>query len=235
MPDGFGYPRLLGVGLYTLTDAARLLHMPAATVRRWLNGYTYADSSGQHHAAPLWASEIAPADGRPRGLSFRDLMELRIIHVLVDNGISLQAIRRGLEIARSEINENRPLSSARLKTDGVTWFLQVGQETSEPRLLDLVKRRGQYGFHGLIAPSFRDVDFEGMEPARWWPMGHAAGVVLDPKQRFGSPIIAEYGVPTSALALAASTEGSAAAAARYYEVPLKAVRNAVEFERGLAA
>jgi uncharacterized protein (DUF433 family) len=162
-------------------------------------------------------------------------MELRIVKALVDGGVPVQAVRRGLEIARSEINENRPLSTARLKTDGVSWFLQVGQETSEPRLLDLVKRRGQYGFHGLIAPSLQDVDFEGIEPARWWPLGHRAGVVLDPRLRLGSPTIAEFGVPTAALALAARTEGSPAIAARYFDVPVKAVKNAIAFERGIAA
>jgi uncharacterized protein (DUF433 family) len=235
MPDGSSYPRLLGIGLYTVADAARLLHMPAGTARRWLNGYSYGDRGEQHHSAPLWPTDIAPVDDNPRGLSFRDLMELRMVHALVSNGVPLQAVRRGIEIARSEIGEDRPLSTARLKTDGVSWFLQVGQQTAEPRLVDLVKRRGQYGFHALIAPSFQDVDFEGIEPARWWPVGHGAGIVLDPRRCFGSPIVTEYGVPTAALALTARAEGSEAAVARYYEIPVKAVRNAIEFERGLAA
>ena len=59
--------------------------------------------------------------------------------------------------------------------------------------------------------------------------------MLDPRQRFGSPIVAEHGVPTATLALAVRAEGSETATARYYEVPVKAVRRAIEFEHGLAA
>jgi hypothetical protein len=87
MPDGSTYPRLLGIGLYTVADAARLLHMPAGTARRWLNGYSYSDRGEQHHAAPLWPTDIAPVDDNPRGLSFRDLMELRMVRALVENGV----------------------------------------------------------------------------------------------------------------------------------------------------
>jgi hypothetical protein len=56
MPDGSTYPRLLGIGLYTVADAARLLHMPAVTARRWLNGYSYSDRGN---------SIIRPRCGRP--------------------------------------------------------------------------------------------------------------------------------------------------------------------------
>jgi hypothetical protein len=73
-------------------------------------------------------------------------------------------------------------------------------------IYDLARR--QYAFHRLVAPSFKDVDFEADVMARWWPMGHRRLVVLDPQRSFGAPIAAESGIPTATLADVAQGEGS---------------------------
>ena len=58
--------------------------------------------------------------------------------------------------------------------------------------------------------------------------------MIDPARAFGRPL-AEGGVSTEVLANAATVEGSIGKAARAYEVAPAAVRDAVEFERKLAA
>jgi uncharacterized protein (DUF433 family) len=96
-------------------------------------------------------------------------------------------------------------------------------------------KRDQYLFHRLVAPSFKDIDFEGGVPARWWPATASKGIVLDPKRCFGKPILADYDVPTAALADAFNVRRSFKMVAADYEVSEKAVREAVAFEERMAA
>ena len=89
-------------------------------------------------------------------------------------------------------------------------------------------------FRTVVEPSLRDLEFEADAVARWYPLGIGRSVVVDPARAFGRPL-AEGGVPTEVLANAATVEGSIGKAARAYEVAPAAVRDAVEFERKLAA
>ena len=66
-------------------------------------------------------------------------------------------------------------------------------------------------------------------------MTHDRDVILDPERNFGHPIIGAHGVPTKALAEAVVADGTVAKVAKLYGLPQRAVRDAVEFERRLAA
>ena len=70
---------------------------------------------------------------------------------------------------------------------------------------------------------------------RWWPYGQEYLVVLDPARSFGQPILAKEGIPTAILASAYKTEKSIKTIALWYEIEEKAVKNALEFERKIAA
>jgi uncharacterized protein (DUF433 family) len=60
-------------------------------------------------------------------------------------------------------------------------------------------------------------------------------IVIDPSRAFGRPIAAETGIPTEVLATAVAVDGSPEKVARLYEVLPSAVRDALRFERALAA
>jgi uncharacterized protein (DUF433 family) len=89
-------------------------------------------------------------------------------------------------------------------------------------------------FRTVVEPSLRDLEFEADAVARWYPLGSSRSVVIDPARAFGRALV-KGGVPTEVLANAAKVEGSIGKAARAYEVAPAAVRDAVEFERKLAA
>src|SRR3546814_13510436 len=46
-----------GIGAFTPTEAAKLLHMQAVTLRRWLCGYDYDREDGVHQQPPLRSEE----------------------------------------------------------------------------------------------------------------------------------------------------------------------------------
>jgi uncharacterized protein (DUF433 family) len=195
---------------------------------RWLRGHDTREA----HYPPLWRPQIDLGDERVY-LGFRDLMEVRVANAFIERGLSPQKVRRAIEIARDMLMQERPLSTARFKTDGRTVFLQVLKEDGIDQMIDLF--RNQHVFREIIEPSLRNIDFddEGV-PLRWWPRGKQARIVVDPRRAFGQPIEVDSGVPASVLSSAAHAEGSPENAARVWGVPVNAVRRAMDFESALS-
>jgi uncharacterized protein (DUF433 family) len=223
---------LIGIGLYTVPEASRLVHISVPRIRRWLTGYVYRSHDRLLESAPLWTPQV-PRFGSEPEMGFRDLMELRFVDAFVQKGLSLQAVRRALAKARALFGDERPLSTQRFRTDGRAIFLEIAGEIDDPLLFDL--KKDQYLFHRIVAPSFKDIDFEDGVPVRWWPMSSSKGIVLDPKRCFGKPIVGDFTVPTSALSDAYKVSRSFKTVAGDYQVSERAVREAVRFEGQLAS
>jgi uncharacterized protein (DUF433 family) len=233
---------VLGRGVYGAGESLRLLNFRKSeegpsravsrqTVSRWLRGYDYQAGGELRHSDPLWRSDYANDDGELE-LSFRDLIELRFVKAFRDLGLTLPTIRECFRRAAEEVKSERPFSTQKFRTDGKRIFLDVTEGVGEGKLIDLKHR--QMVFRTVVEPSLRDLEFEADAVARWYPLGLGRSVLVDPARAFGRPL-AEGGVPTGVLANAAAVEGSIGKAARAYEVAPASVRDAVEFERKLAA
>lgn len=222
----------LGIGSYTVPEAARLLRIAPRNINRWLGGYTFANDGEQTAMPPLWSTQLPSHDDRLE-LGFRDLIELRFVAAFVKAGLGLKTIRNCLDFARHQVGDERPFSTREFQTDGRTIFLDSLKSSGETETLDL--RTRQLVMKQVIERSFRDLDIENDSVARWRPYRNNASIVIDPTRAFGQPITARHGVPTIVLADAVKAEGSVARAARVFDVPLAVVRDAVGFEASLLA
>ncbi|MBE7157362.1 MAG: MerR family transcriptional regulator [Rhodospirillales bacterium] len=222
----------LGIGYYTVPEAARLLRIPSRNINRWLGGYRFPGADKATEMSPLWEPQL-PRGERHIELGFRDLIELRFVKAFLDAGLSLLTIRRCIEYARECVQDDRPFSTRQFQTDGRTIFLQSSSKAGEEELLDLKHR--QYVIKQVIERTFRDLDVEHDTVARWRPFKGKASIVVDPKRSFGQPVAANYGVPTVALADAVEAEGSEERVAALYDVPPSIVHDALGFERSLQA
>lgn len=222
----------VGIGLYSLADAANLLKTPPRNLRRWMDGYTYRRNDAVRSVDPLWVPDIPRIDDQIE-LSFRDLIELRFVQAFLEKGIGLKAVRNCLEYARRCIETDRPFSSGRFRTDGRTIFLESLEASGEPKLLDLKKK--QYVFKQVVEQSFKDLDLEGDIVARWRPFRGKNTIVIDPSRSFGQPVASASGVPTIVLAEAVRAEGSVPLVAAMYEVEKSVVQDAVKFHEELTA
>jgi uncharacterized protein (DUF433 family) len=237
----------LGRGIYATAEALQLVNfqrladeshkhtVSMQTITRWLCGYDYEIEGETRHLDPLWRPDYAQANAnRLIELSFRDLVELRFVKTFRDQGLSLQTIRVCFGRAVEAVQDERPFSTRRFRTDGKTIFLEITSDVKEGELLDLKRR--QSAFHRILAPSFRDLEFDAEVVARWFPLGASRrNIVVDPARAFGRPIVAAGGVPTEIIVQAVKIEGSPERVAALYEVPLPAVRDALEFQRHLAS
>ena len=222
MTNSHSKPNRLGVGLYSVTQAARLIGARPALIRRWSR-----ESEG------LIPRELGRDDGL---LTFAELMELHFIKMFRDEGVSLETIRIASEKAASRYRSDCPFSVKRFDTDGTAIFATLQQESTGKEMLEDIAR-GQYVFEKIMRPFFRKLEYgRNFDLVRFWPLSKTGRVVLDPARKFGKPIDAETGVPTHAImeALKAGGGQSPAVVARWLDVPLAAVRKAAEFERSLS-
>ena len=233
----------LGLGVYTLPEAARLVHTQTREIRRWLRGYRYTTNRSEGKRAsrfskPLWQTQYSvDAEIGGRAIGFLDLLELRIVQSFVDAGVPLLIVRRCLEHARTLFGSTHPFTEQRFRTDGRTIFLQAIQEGAERDFLDL--KSLQYAFKEVVKPSlYAGIEYEGNLATRWFPVpGNKRLVVVDPKVQFGKPVLTGSSVPTRAVYASYQAEGADSAAAalvcKIFELPAGEVQAAVRFEQSL--
>lgn len=212
---------------YEAAEAARILGISSQKIRRWLCGYKYTSHGTQKYQQPLWHPEIQNSDDLY--ISFRDLIEIRFVDAFVKAGLSKNSVRLLLANARSLIDSDYPLSTTQFRTDGRTIFLETLSESDEYNAVDV--KNGQHVFQSVVRPSFRDLVFDDGIVTKWYVNGKSKKIAIDPDVAFGQPVIDETGIPTARLFEAFLAEGSERIIAQQFEVPLSAVRNAIEFER----
>lgn len=231
------FPKLLGVGLYSVPEAARFVsfgvkkRVPAQAIHRWLWGYRYRTSDGEQVAPPLWSPEL-PSLGDSRLLSFHDLVESLFVAVFRGQGVSLQTIRRIIQRAADLMDHSYPLSSLAFKTDGQSIVADLVDKRERRHVFDL--DTGQSLLEIVFDRLRAGLEYSELLAARWWPMGTDRRVVIDPKRSFGRPIVSKEEVPTAALAGAFQAEGSIKAVTHWYGVSEQSVKDALEYESELA-
>lgn len=105
----------------------------------------------------LVSPSLQRTGGRPgvrRLYSFRDLVALRVVRSLLDNGMSLQRVRRAWDYLRRNAELDEHLAGVKLVTDGQSIF-RVSDDESE--LIDAL-REGQLAFFVAIDEITRSVE-----------------------------------------------------------------------------
>ncbi len=129
---------------FTAQQASKLTKCTAHQLRYW-------------DKVDLVKPSLQSTDGRPgrrRLYSFRDLVALRVVKSLLDNGMSVQRVRRAWDYLRRTADMDTHLAEVRLVTDGHTIF-RVAQDEDE--LLDAL-RQGQLAFFVAINEIARSVE-----------------------------------------------------------------------------
>jgi DNA-binding transcriptional MerR regulator len=132
------------VEAFTAQQACRLTGCTAHQLRYW-------------DRVDLVRPSIQSTGGRPgkrRLYSFRDLVALRVVKSLLDNGMSVQRVRRAWDYLRRTADMDAHLSSVTLVTDGESIFHVVHDEA---QLVDAL-REGQLAFFVAIDAITREVE-----------------------------------------------------------------------------
>lgn len=222
---------LVGKGLYSAREAARIIRVPTTTLRRWMFGY---HNQGIEYAG-LWEREIR----EPGIIGFHDLLELKLVHEFRQHGLNLAVIREAARIAREEFSTPYPFTRQQFHTDGKRVFLEAAEQIGDTHLVDIISR--QYVMDQVYRPSFlASIDYSSIGDAeRWYPMNDNQhpdkSIVIDPQRTFGKPILTESGVPTRVLYDAYRLNEPLDVIAANYAITPEAVKQAVLYESRLQA
>lgn len=214
----------LGIGLYSYADAARILAIHPATLQRWIK-------PGQG----LLARAIPETESI---LTFQELIELHFIKIFRQENVTLKTILRAAQNAAKLYDTEHPFSVKRFDTDGRTIFATLLEKNNKKEALVEDLARGQLVFSTIVKPFFKKLEYgSDAELVRYWPQGRAAGIVLDPQRCFGKPIDSDSGIATSILYQdsLANPDADAGEIGKWYGIDARAVLQAIDYEKSLAA
>jgi DNA-binding transcriptional MerR regulator len=132
------------VEAFTAQQACRLTGCTAHQLRYWDRVNLVRPSLQRTGGRP----------GRRRLYAFRDLVALRVVKSLLDNGMSVQRVRRAWDYLRRTADMDRHLAEVRLVTDGHSIFRIA---SNDEELIDAL-RDGQLAFFVAISEITHEVE-----------------------------------------------------------------------------
>jgi uncharacterized protein (DUF433 family) len=214
---------VLGRGVYTVAEAAKLTRLKPSRVREWFRG--------RGTEPRVFTSDYEPTNGVPV-ISFLDLVDVFVAGKLRDHGVSLRALRAVYDRLRRDFDTDHPFGRRELSADGKALFLCGLDERGEREMTEALTRRRAYA--RILAPFFNSIDYdETTGLARRWRI--APGVVVDPAINFGGPTVQARWILTSVLANTYwANDSDVGRVAAWYNTRPEDVRTAVQFEESLA-
>jgi uncharacterized protein (DUF433 family) len=229
---------LLGVGIYTVQEAARLSGVSSGRIRRWMRGYKFPVKAAKGERAfaespAVWHPDFQSDDFL--ALSFRDLMEVRFVDYFLDCGVRWRVLRASANMAAEIVGSTHPFSTKKFKTDGRRIYAALQERRADKKFLEVIS--GQFNMPEVLeARLYRGLVFASEEHVgRWYPMEPNRRIVIDPALSFGQPVVNPECVPVSVLVRAVNAEKSIARAAKWYGVQLRSVGAAVSYYNRLVA
>mgnify|MGYP003147496254 CR=1 FL=1 len=171
----------IGTGIYTATEIAKILRVPYRKVYTWMNKYWDGKIGNDFGSKYSWDLNGV------RAVSFHTFIEFYVMMRFSEAGVKpKEVIKAHTELsqmystafpfARKEV-----LSS--IKSDGKFIYLKT--------INGIIELNGTKQFNlGLIELFFINLEFDKDNLAsRFWPIGKEKSILVDPKRRFGHPVI----------------------------------------------
>lgn len=206
----------LGKGVYSFSEAAKLVNLNPKRIREWFRG-----------GRPVFVSDLPPL-GSEFAISFLDLVEVFVAGHLRDFGISLRAVRQVHFRLSTYFKNPHPFARQELLTDGQDVFVRGIDKDGESEIYEAITR--QKVFPTLILPFLKQIDYARMTNlADRWRI--ADGVVVDPRLCFGQPVLARSAIPTRIVAAEyLANDRNEKLVGDWYRITSKEVLQAVKFE-----
>lgn len=218
---------ILGRGLYTLPEVARLTGLRAARVREWFRGR----ADGSRRRRPILRGDYEPVGGDV-AVSFHDLIDTFVVGQLREHGVPMPTVRRVYRKLQANLGEPHPFCHQQLLTHGKTVLMSGLDEAGREQITEVLT--GQGVFPAIIRPFLQSIEYDAAALARRWQI--AERVVIDPGLQFGKPVVTGTGIATAVLAESYRANGrDAELVADWYNVAPDDVRAAAAFESRKAA
>ena len=220
-----------GLPAYTSSEAARYVRLPLRTVQNWSFGFR-ADG-----AAPL----IHIADRQRHLLSFWNVAELHVLGALRrHHRISAVKLRNVIGYLEHTFESRHPLLTERMLTDGGSVFVEHAgalinaTESGQLAMRQLIEahlQRIEQDVDGLAIRLFPFVRHDPDTPRPAEALTNEPKLIsLDPRVRFGRPVIAGTSIPTEEVAERFRAGDSLDQLAEEYGRPPQEIEEAIRCE-----
>ena len=180
--------------MYSFAEAAHLANVSTTTVKNWLFGYT---ARGQE-VPPLFPSSTNGAM-----VSFIQMIEImvagRFRRGTTGKRLSFKKVRDAYVNAQELWGTEFPFAHMKLEALGghIVHFLREGGPVVSHQALDAPE---QWTLPGLLRRETVDqIEYDEELAARWFPIGKAVPIVVDPRLSTGLPVIKGRGVTVQAI------------------------------------
>ena len=220
-----------GIPSYTTREAARYVRLPLRTVQNWAFGFrTYG-------GAPL----IHIADAERHLLSFWNVAELHVLGALRRyHRISPTKLRVAIRYLEDTFKSHHPLLTARMLTDGVSVFVEKtgalinatkSGQLAMRELMEAHLQRIDQDVDGLAIRLFPFVRHDPQTARSPEMLPHEPKIIsLDPRVRFGRPVIVGTSIPTEEIAERFRAGDTCRQLANEYGRPPRQIEEAIRCE-----
>lgn len=231
------------VPLYSVTEAARYLGVPASTFSTWANGYVRRPTDGRSevkgNAIVTALPRRTPSEA---SIPFVGLAEGLVLAAIRQAGVPLQRIRPALARLGEEFGVEHVLASKHLYTDGAEVLYDYAQregDTPEARSARqlVAVRKNQYVFNEVVDAYLHRVQFgpDGYAQVIRLPQYREAEIVVDARRGFGQPTFARGGARLEDVIGAFRAGEPLQVVAEEYGVPQSELEDALRVATSLAA
>ncbi|GBC92131.1 hypothetical protein HRbin15_00595 [bacterium HR15] len=205
-------------GVYSYSEAARLLGIAPRRVARWADGYLFPLKHGRGYSAPVLQSYT-----HQRGvLSFPELIELMFVREFVALGVSLPHVRATAEALAQEVGDY-PFTRRRVLVGGRELLVRETEHIlRRPDIGQLVA-----DFAETLATQ---IEIEDDHVRRYYPPQYARQIYLDRAIRGGEPVVSEHAIPTRIIYALWEQEHDLERVAEYFDLPIESISAAVRYE-----
>jgi uncharacterized protein (DUF433 family) len=168
---------------YSVTDAARYVGESPQLIASW-------------HYRETQSGVVLPGKEHGRPLSYLQLIEVAVVSIFRQLGVSLQRIRKARQYLAQRFNVEYPFTEYKFKTEGFHILLDLQQfENDEEMRLVVADRGGQLAWEEVMENRLLEFDYEdGGVAVKWHLAGRQSLVLIDPRVAFGAPTVS--GIPT---------------------------------------
>jgi uncharacterized protein (DUF433 family) len=216
---------------YATWEAARYVRLPLRTVQNWSFGF------GSYGGTPL----IHMADAERHLLSFWNVAELHVLGALRRyHQISPQKLRRIIRYLEDTFSSQHPLLTERMLTDGVSVFIEKtgtlinatkGGQLAMRQLLEAHLHRIEQDVDGLAIRLFPFVRHDPNTQRAPLALAQEPRIIsIDPRIRFGRPVITGTSIPTDEIAERFRAGDTVEQIAEEYGRPSQEIQEAIRSE-----
>ena len=204
--------------------------MHHSTLATWAHGYERRPEGRAVVKQGPVITALQPREADPRRIPFIGLVEATVVQAFRRTGLSMQRIRRALEVLVAEGELEHALASSRLFSDGADVLYDYAKSENDPQLrLLTVVASGQRVFHEVIQEYLERITFgDNWATELIVPVTKNRLLRVIPGVAGGDPLFTEGSAPLSAVHARFMAGEGLESIATDYEVPVEHISEALD-------